>query len=210
MHNGEFDAQIKRIKSKLEKVRKIDTKFRVFGARTHKYIIGDTIFPEDVIDFEEEIGIKLPKDYVSFFLHIGDRGKTDQDDAAGPSYGIFPFGNRIHELAPPAELSLDVPPNISPDMTKDDWVKLNFGIENKEMTRSEEQKHIGHVYAGLLPFCHHGCGSYSCLVLSGEHVGRIVNANVDDYQPTFTKDNNFLDWYERWLDDVISGDLFKS
>ncbi|MCO6508870.1 MAG: hypothetical protein J6578_08805 [Snodgrassella sp.] len=43
--------------------------------------------------------------------------------------------------------------------------------------------------------------------MQGEHTGKVVNLSFDHQLPTFTFEDNFLDWYERWLDEVISGKL---
>jgi hypothetical protein len=40
-----------------------------------------------------------------------------------------------------------------------------------------------------------------------KHKGRVVNIDIDEQRPKFAFELNFLDWYERWLDEVISGDL---
>ena len=52
-----------------------------------------------------------------------------------------------------------------------------------------------------------GCAYYHALVLTGPYAGRVVNVNWDLIQPTFAFETNFLDWYERYLDEVISGQL---
>jgi hypothetical protein len=35
----------------------------------------------------------------------------------------------------------------------------------------------------------------------------VVNLDLEFNKPSFTYEDNFLDWYERWLDEIISGDL---
>ena len=50
-----------------------------------------------------------------------------------------------------------------------------------------------------------GCQSFTGLVLTGPHRGRVVNANDDGCKPRFAFEANFLDWYERWLDEGIAG-----
>ena len=44
-------------------------------------------------------------------------------------------------------------------------------------------------------------------MLNGKYVGRVVNVDLDLAQPKFAFETNFLDWYERYLDEVISGQL---
>ena len=47
-------------------------------------------------------------------------------------------------------------------------------------------------------------------MIEGEFRGRIVNLDFDLDKPVFAFESNFLDWYERWLDEVISGELKDS
>ena len=44
-------------------------------------------------------------------------------------------------------------------------------------------------------------------MIEGEFRGRIVNLDFDLCKPVFAFESNFLDWYERWLDEAISGEL---
>jgi len=212
--NDTINAQISRIKLKLDQARRVDSNYRVFGASTHKYVIGEKISREDITEFETEFGVNLPHDYVAFFLQIGDCGKTDQDDAAGPYYGIFPFGCRLDMLVDADGLSLHTPPSIFPEMSIDNWQilinpkKLDDGNMTNEQLSRKYNKAQGKLYSGLLPICHQGCGIYTCLILSGKNYGKVVTVDVDDSFPFFAHENNFLDWYERWVDEVISGQLF--
>lgn len=59
--------------------------------------------------------------------------------------------------------------------------------------------------AGLLCIGDQGCQSFTGLMLTGPHRGRVVHANDDGCKPRFAFEANFLDWYERWLDEVIAG-----
>ena len=81
--------------------------------------------------------------------------------------------------------------------------------EEVETTETEEEytRQCGKVFGGLLPLGSQGCAYYHALVLTGPYAGRVVNVNWDLLQPTFAFETNFLDWYERYLDEVISGQL---
>lgn len=68
---------------------------------------------------------------------------------------------------------------------------------------SEEEKILG----GVLLIGTQGCSFETAIVIEGEFRGRIVNLDFDLYKPVFAFESNFLDWYERWLDEVISGEL---
>jgi hypothetical protein len=65
-------------------------------------------------------------------------------------------------------------------------------------------------YDGLLPLCEQGCSYMTALVLNGPYHGRVVNIDSEMCsQPLFLHEPNFLDYYERWLDEVIAGYHFK-
>jgi len=45
------------------------------------------------------------------------------------------------------------------------------------------------------------------LIISGENAGRVVNLDMELHKPRVCYEDNFLDWYERCLDESISGIL---
>jgi hypothetical protein len=59
--------------------------------------------------------------------------------------------------------------------------------------------------AGTLVLCDEGCGYLHLLIVNGPALGQIwLDGTVSDegYAPLGA---GFLDWYERWLDDVLTG-----
>jgi hypothetical protein len=53
--------------------------------------------------------------------------------------------------------------------------------------------------------CDQGCTYAARLIVTGEGRGRIIYIDVQGwYPPYFVKDPNFLAWYERWLEGVLS------
>ena len=47
-------------------------------------------------------------------------------------------------------------------------------------------------------------------MLSGENAGKVVYMFDElEYCPQFAGEANFLDWYENWLDSIISGERFS-
>lgn len=87
--------------------------------------------------------------------------------------------------------------------------RLNKKVDEKDISDEDYENELGKIYSGILPLGSQGCTYIHALVLNGEHKGRVVNIDLDQQKPKFTFELNFLDWYERWLDEVISGDLIK-
>jgi HEAT repeat protein len=51
----------------------------------------------------------------------------------------------------------------------------------------------------------HGCNYDSLLVISGQARGRVVYAHYGEAPPYFVPDQDFLSWYDRWLDELLRG-----
>ncbi|HEY1193956.1 SMI1/KNR4 family protein [Flavobacterium sp.] len=210
--NQETLSQIERVKKKLLTAKDADKEFKVFGAKSHKYVLGNTIKEDDILKFETELNIDLPESYKAFLLHIGNGGISFGNSAAGPSYGIYPFGENLAEFVyNNVENCLKRDCVIHPDMTDDFWHNLNKRIdEDYNISDEDFEEELGKIFAGILPIGTQGCTYYYGLVLNGEFKGRIVNIDVDRQKPYFAFESNFLDWYERWLDEIIPEETMKS
>ena len=216
-----YRKQTRRIKKKLKIAKKKDKQLKVFGAKYHKYVIHKPIDKSQIFDFEKKFSVSLPKCYTTFLTDIGNGGCCTYDrSAAGPFYGIYPFGENIGELTEITEyyqenyLCQDV--KIYPKMTDDNWAELIQPIEGiRDISAYEYDREVGRIYAGILPIGSQGCAFLHGLILNGSYKGKVVNLNADhlynlnseELRPRFTYEENFLDWYERWLDEIISGDL---
>ena len=216
--------QLHRIQQKLAEAKAADKDLEVFGASSHKYHLNPPVSEAEVLAFEKKYGVSLPEDYRAFVQTIGDAKAQKLDTMAGPYYGLYAFGTQVNDLVyDQTETYLKAPCALSPDMTKEEWEALSSpllmndeedeGFENYEQEEDETQteedytQQCGKVFGGLLPLGSQGCAYYHALVLTGPYAGRVVNVNWDLIQPTFAFETNFLDWYERYLDEVISGQL---
>lgn len=210
--NQETLSQIERVKKKLLIAKGADKEFKVFGAKSHKYVLGNTIKEDYILKFETELNIDLPESYKAFLLHIGNGGISFGNSAAGPSYGIYPFGENLAEFVyNNVENCLKRDCVIHPDMTDDFWRDLNKRIDEDDNISDEDfEEELGKIFAGILPIGTQGCTYYYGLVLNGEFKGRIVDIDVDRQKPYFAFESNFLDWYERWLDEIIPEETMKS
>ncbi|KQB37340.1 SMI1/KNR4 family protein [Flavobacterium aquidurense] len=210
--------QIERIKSKLIIAKKSDKNLKVFGADSHKYILGDTVTPTQILNFENEYEVKLPESYKAFLLHIGNGGISYANSAAGPSYGIYPLGKNTNEFIDEnTKVYLKEDCKIYPNMTNEFWAHLIKNIEEDDDISNEDFNiELGKIFSGLLPIGSQGCSYCHALVLNGKFKGKVVNVDIDRQKPFFAFESNFLDWYERWLDEIIpenimidKPDLFK-
>lgn len=205
-----FDNQIKRIQSKLVEARKQDKSLNVFGASKHKYAIGEKINLEVILKFENQFNIQLPDCYKTFLTQIGNGGNSNLDSAAGPFYGIYPLGENIDELVESAQLYLSKEVKIYPTMSKSYWQELVKKInEDEEISDEEYDQELGNIFSGILPIGSQGCTYFHGIILNGNNKGKVVNLDISMQKPKFTYEDNFLDWYERWLDEIISGDLLQ-
>ena len=152
-------------------------------------------------------------------LTIGDANAQKLETMAGPYYGLSAFGTQVDDLLyEGSEIYLKAPCALSPDMTQEEWETLSAPLELDDFEDDEEEGYVievednyfaerAKVFGGLLPLGSQGCTYYHALVLNGKYAGRVVNVDLDLAQPKFTFETNFLDWYERYLDEVISGQL---
>ncbi|MGK0317460.1 MAG: hypothetical protein ACI86M_003704 [Saprospiraceae bacterium] len=199
--------QIERIIHKLSKARAIDEGLIVFGASKHKYKIRKPAKVDEVEEFEKLYKLLLPSCYRSFLLNIGNGGESYASSAAGPFLGIYPLSKNVDELLyEDTENRLNRDCILSPKMSDQEWIDLVKDVE-KESTDNEFYEKLAKIYGGILPIGSQGCTYLHGLILNGEYKGRVVNLDIDRQKPKFTFENNFLDWYERWLDEVIDGTL---
>ena len=211
--------QLQRIQQKFAQAKAADKDLEVFGASSHKYHLNPPVSEAEVLTFEEKYGISLPEDYRAFVQTIGDANAQKLETMAGPYYGLSAFGTQVDDLLyEGSEIYLKAPCALSPDMTQEEWEDLSDPLLTDEEEEDEEEGYVievednyfaerAKVFGGLLPLGSQGCTYYHALVLNGKYAGRIVNVDLDLAQPKFAFEANFLDWYERYLDEVISGQL---
>ncbi|GLR70242.1 SMI1/KNR4 family protein [Agaribacter marinus] len=206
---GKYSDQLTRIKKKLAKAKSFDKDLKVFGADSHKYKVGKCISKKQIAAFEERYSIGIPECYKSFLTHIGNGGISYCGSSAGPFYGIYPMEYDVNEFVDNPELSLHKTPSIFPRMSDNEWELLTSKINVDDISDEEYEEECHKIYSGLLCIGSQGCQSYHALILNGEHAGRIVNIDTELSKPKFAYEDNFLDWYERWLDEILLGILLQ-
>ncbi|MCH5583800.1 SMI1/KNR4 family protein [Shimazuella sp. AN120528] len=177
--------QLERVKQKLTLARDADLNFQVFGSSDHQYQVNQPIPKKEIEKFERSNNIKLPEEFRLFLTEIGNGG-------AGPYYGII-------KINPDRSLFyLSQPCKVKRNMSDQEWTELM----DKEADGDSEET----IFTGMLNIGTQGCTYEMMLVLNGPYRGRIVYIDLDLTKPPFfTYESNFLDWYERWLNEVIKG-----
>ena len=210
--NKQMKEQLLRIQQKLAQAKEADKNLEVFGADAHQYHLNPPVSEAEVLAFEKKYGVQLPECYRAFMLTIGDAKAKKSDFIAGPYFGLYAFGTSVDSLLyEKIETYLKAPCNLSPDMTQEEWETLSDPLlPSEEEEEDDDDKYFAErakVFGGLLPLGSQGCTYEHALVLNGKYAGRVVNVDLDLAQPKFAFETNFLDWYERYLDEVISGQL---
>jgi len=204
-----YTQQIARIKTKFAKAKEIDSRCEVFGASKHQYQLGRTVTQKEVSEFEERYNVELPECYRAFITEFAGISAVepikDKDEyIPAPNYGLFSFDRIFNEVEGvyDYERLLHKPTVIVPYMDFNEWCHLIDDLDEEN-----ENEYL----RGLLPLGYQDCEEryYVFLVLFGVNKGKVVYLGFDD-RPFFTHEDNFLDWYERWLDEIIDGTLQNS
>ncbi|WDZ82227.1 hypothetical protein [Micromonospora cathayae] len=165
----------------------------MFGAQEHRFRLGPPLAEETVVAFERRHRVRLPADYRGFVTTVG-HGGPGRFGGAGPYYGLHPLDEWDGcLLGHPDPGALARPFPVEPGRTYRDWLS--------EVAPGDDDE----PYLGTLALGDHGCGYLSLLVVSGPTRGRVTDNCPGPQGPTFTGDADFLSWYERWLDAVLSG-----
>ena len=115
--------QLLRIQQKLAQAKEADKNLEVFGADAHQYHLNPPVSEAEVLAFEQKYGVQLPECYRVFMLTIGDAKAKKSDFIAGPYFGLYAFGTCVDELLyEKIETYLKAPCNLSPDMTREEWM----------------------------------------------------------------------------------------
>jgi len=202
----------RRILDKLSQAKAADPELEVFGADAHGYVVHAPANPQAVSDFEARLGIQLPPAYRQFVLEVGDGGDGYNGSAAGPFYGVYGVGDSSGPMQSESLAKVVAKPCLlSPGMSRSDWEALvtRLGLDG-ELDDDTYDEALDTLFGGLLPLGAQGCSMYHGMVVNGPHTGRVVNFDMDRTgPPVFAFEPDFLAWYERWLDEIISGDLLQ-
>lgn len=184
-----MDVRLSLIAEKLGELANAPDRFTSFGAERHGYRLNPPLPESSVAAFEAKHGILLPEGYRRFIVELGDGG-------AGPSYGLLTLDDAYGEVSDSFAGHLVEPSPFFPGTRyAPDWWDRFWGPDD-----------CPDPLQGTLAVVHHGCTSYTQLVVSGPGRGRLVNVDLNGVPaPYVLEDEDFLSWYERWLDELLAG-----
>ena len=186
---------VKHILKLLGQAKAKDPDLARFGAYSHQYKLAVPAGEEAIQKFEEQQGIRLPEEYRDFLMLVGNGG-------AGPYYGLYGLKALKEDLSDSHGVRLYrvmEEPVIYPKMSEEEWGRM----ADPEGRRKGEEVHP---YAGILPIGTQGCTLMTGLMLAGPYRGQVVYYDEDFCGPPFfAREKGFLEWYERWLREVIAG-----
>jgi SMI1 / KNR4 family (SUKH-1) len=186
-------------------VKKLDAVRRgrpaAFGADAHKFRVLAPVSESAVAAFEAKHHVVLPPEYRTFITRVSAGG-------AGPAYGLIPFEDTTtSERDLPEDVVATPFPfteahNPCEDPTLADFRKREA---NGQLSEEDYSRQKASEVSGTLVLCHEGCGHLHLLVVNGAAYGQMwIDGTVSDggYAPIGV---GFLEWYERWLDSLLSG-----
>lgn len=201
MAGAAISARAGRVATKLRAAARGE--FHPFGWETHGFRRGRRRTEQQVAAFERRHDVELPAEYRAFVTGVADGG-------AGPAYGLFSLAASVA-----AEPRGRVPDDFlrTPFRFRraynplDDRKLASFWrrVEDGEIDEDEADRRHLEQGSGTLVLSHEGCGILHLLVVTGAARGQVwVDNRVSD-QGLYPLGVGFLDWYERWLDDTLTG-----
>jgi len=202
-----FNQQITRISKKLARVVKYKPS-KVFGAEGHGFSYWKPLSISDLEEFEAKYEITLPGGYRAFITQVANGG-------AGPAYGMFSLYRALKCRLSEIPTKKVIPDDIlkvpfkhtsayNPD-EDDEVIAIFEQADTGEITEEELDNYELYSTAGTLTLCHEGCGCLHRLVVSGPTRGQMWLDGTSSEQGYHPLNVSFLEWYEKWLDDVIAG-----
>ena len=212
-----MNQNTQQLKDKLNKLKKLDKNFEVFGSELHKYALNSCLSSAEVSNFESKCGVVLPDDYRQFLLEFGNGG-------AGPGYGLLSIN--IEKLIGDASQCNFL---SQPFLLTKEWNNLELlQVSNGDSTNIYfDPKYIN----GTIIVAEYGCGIQARLVITGEERGNIwiddrtneagiypltmhyaaffhddpdIEADLYESVEEVKEALTFYEWYSDWLNRGIS------
>lgn len=186
----------------LNKARKADSEYKVFGSDRHKYQLNPPVSKDEVLKLEADFNIKLPEDYVYFLTEIGNGG-------AGPYYGLYSLEElRKHQYCMHQDNKLN--PVIDINLSKEMWKDLIEQMDTDDDILYDEIEQ--HINTGVFIIGTQGCTYDNLLMCKGSESGNIVyiDWNLESEYPPFLTKMSFWEWYIGFFQDIVNGYSVRS
>ncbi|NML50272.1 SMI1/KNR4 family protein [Streptomyces sp. R302] len=170
-----MDSRITRIRSKLAKIPYQARRSHSMASERHQFRLGPCVSASEADVFEAEHRIVLPAAYRAFLTELGGSG-------AGPFYGLLPLDEcRLFTMN-------RKPADGSP----------------RGFTHGDHSDALqGDLFLHIIEM---GCSDLCLIGVTGPLAGRVVTGNADGFwPPNVSSAQDFLSWYERWLDHMRDG-----
>jgi hypothetical protein len=195
-----LEIALERIEAKLRQA--VERDLRPFGAETRGLQRVPPLSPDALAAAEARLGVTLPEEYRGFVTRIGDGG-------AGPAYGLFTLEDALLESnvdRVPDLLAREFPHVAAYNPDEDPAVDAFWHrVDTGEVSEEEGDLYHHGQLGGALTLCHEGCGHMHFLVVTGPARGTMWIDSRGSDQGYIPLNATFLQWYERWLDDVLAG-----
>ena len=149
--------------------------------------IGATLSEEEISRFEKQCHIRLPEAYRLFLQEVGD-GCDDMLD-----------GFQLNRLSDIEKRNLS-----SPFLLEEEWIWEADDRPQSVINEEMETK----VYQGELELIDTGCCTSYNLIVTGKCRGEVWSFSDVGVQPCCER-QDFLGWFELWLDCQDETDYFK-
>jgi hypothetical protein len=202
----------------LEKLKRRDTKYQVFGSGEHRYELAAPLPLSFIEAVEQRHGIRFPEEYKYFITAIGNGG-------AGPYYGLFSFdrdddGHTWESGHLVGDLSKPFPHTTAWNLPDSFWQKepnppVGTPVEEEDRLYEAWDKVLVENYwnptlmNGAIPVCHMGCALRQWLIVNGEQKGflwndyRADNGGVLPLLDNSGRQVTFAGWYLSWLNEAL-------
>lgn len=198
-------SPVERIKTLVRLAEKADPEHRVFGSGKHKYKFNPTATVEAVREFEQQHGITLPEELVTYLTEIGNGG-------AGVDYGMYPLemiecneattseGMTLFDYKDPQETYL------SKARESDE-----LDSEYNKLAEHEIDRLHNDIYRGMLIIGTAGCTYDYFIMLSGCKKGKVgmldwnMIANYNGIPRMY--DLTLFEWLEDHFRRIVLGEL---
>ena len=149
--------------------------------------MGDCLSEEAVAAFEASHKVQLPQAYRMFLKHVGNGCKRMFQDRCLNSLENCPCENLPE-----------------PFLLENFWLWEDDDRDEDIIEAEMENK----VYRGNMELINLGCGMSYCLIITGKCRGEVWNFTDVGVQPCCER-QDFLGWFELWLDNQDKTDYFK-